>query len=342
MEQGKAEYPQKLMIFKLQAPLLRGLPVLVLGGFLLTSTANAWCVRDTRVTGASLIGGEPAMQGWVRFIHATQVTAGLEAGPRLPDKDCPAVTLQGALSGRPNAWQFHGALSGGPRKALKAIGKTPLDWFSQSLSWLSLDKNPAFRLSEQERQAWMALAKGGKDRFLQERQALGQAVSAGGSSAARLELALMLQEINPDFVQAQKLLEDLHRENPKSYGAAVALGQLCLLIQDDACAGRALEKAIKLRPGILEAWGYLFVLAQGAGNLQQEIIALQGATKADPKNAFYLYSLAVALTRAGKLPEAMIPLKKAVNLNKNYLSQAKRDPDLIPLKRTAAFIKAFP
>lgn len=312
--------------------------LLVVGIFLGPGpAAKALCIKTFKVKGSNLIGGPQTIRAWIRYIHSAQVVAGKDNGPKLPNDACATVRLEGEIAPSPQGWRFIGKFVGKVNRPLMATGARPMDWFTNTHNWVGIIKDKDLIPSDLERRTWVSLANNNESRFLQDRQSLAQAITNGASDAAKLEMALLLQEVNPDFARARKLLEELERTRPYSFGVSLALGQLCLLLTDDGCARRTLERATKLQPKVLDAWGYLFVLYQGSGNLGGQHKALVGATKADGKNAFYLYALAAVLSKMGKGQEAFGPLKAAIKLQSSLKAQAKSDPDFVPLKRFPEF-----
>ncbi len=294
--------------------------------------AQAACLGRVSVKAAGGMGSPGAMAGWRRWLNAALVVAGTEAGPSLPDGRCAVAALTGGFGGTVQNWRFGGALSGGAARRLNLRGRGLGDWYAQSRVWFGLDKSGVAAPTEEEIAAWTTLGLTGQTRPLEARLALSQAVQRGASEAAQLELALALQNQNPDFATARALLERLRTGRPKSYGVGLALGVLCSLTGDNPCVKNALLPVVERKPSVLEGWAYLFAAAQEQNDTAAMARFAQRAAQADPRNAYYHYQSAVALTRLGKFKEAAAPLKRAVTLDKTFRTQALTDPALKPLR----------
>lgn len=303
-----------------------------LGGLWVAPPVQAACLGRVSVKAAGGMGAPGAMAGWRRWLNAALVVAGTEAGPSLPDGRCRVAALSGVFGGAVQNWRFSGALSGGAARRLVHRGRGWADWYSASRVWFGLDKLGVSVPSEEEITAWTTLGSTGAARPLEARLALSQAVQRGASEAAQLELALALQNQNPDFATARALLERLRQSRPKSYGVGLALGVLCSLTGDNPCVKNALLPVVDLKPQVVEGWAYLFAAAQDQNDTAAMARFAQRAAQANPQSAYYHYQAAVALTRLGKLKEAAAPLKQAVRLDKAFRAQALTDPALKPLR----------
>lgn len=82
---------------------------------------------------------------------------------------------------------------------------------------------------------------------------------------------------------------------------------------------------------------YAATLAANGGRYDEAITHLRLVRDEDPDNDHALYMLAVALAQRGEHAEAIAHLERAIALNPENRSAARRDPDLEPLRADDSF-----
>jgi outer membrane protein assembly factor BamD (BamD/ComL family) len=86
---------------------------------------------------------------------------------------------------------------------------------------------------------------------------------------------------------------------------------------------------------------YAATLAANGGRHDEAITHLRLVRDEDPDNEHALYMLAVAHTQRGEHAQAVAHLERAIALNPENRSLARRDPDLEPLRGDEAFRAAL-
>jgi tetratricopeptide (TPR) repeat protein len=94
-------------------------------------------------------------------------------------------------------------------------------------------------------------------------------------------------------------------------------------------------------PRTIEERLYASTLAINGGNYEEAISHLRLVRDEDPDNEHALYMLAVAHTQRGEHAQAVAHLERAIALNPENRSLARRDPDLEPLRGDEAFRAAL-
>ena len=94
-------------------------------------------------------------------------------------------------------------------------------------------------------------------------------------------------------------------------------------------------------PRTIEERLYASTLAINGGNYDEAISHLRLVRDEDPDNEHALYMLAVAHTQRGEHAQAVAHLERAIALNPENRSLARRDPDLEPLRGDEAFRAAL-
>jgi tetratricopeptide (TPR) repeat protein len=94
-------------------------------------------------------------------------------------------------------------------------------------------------------------------------------------------------------------------------------------------------------PRTIEERLYASTLAINGGNYDEAISHLRLVRDEDPDNDHALYMLAVAHTQRGEHAQAVAHLERAIALNPENRSLARRDPDLEPLRGDEAFRTAL-
>lgn len=86
---------------------------------------------------------------------------------------------------------------------------------------------------------------------------------------------------------------------------------------------------------------YASTLAINGGHYDEAISHLRLVRDEDPDNDYALYMLAVAHAQRGEHAEAVAHLERSIALNPENRAQARRDPDLEPLRDDDAFRSAL-
>lgn len=86
---------------------------------------------------------------------------------------------------------------------------------------------------------------------------------------------------------------------------------------------------------------YASTLAINEGKYDEAISHLRLVRDEDPDNDHALYMLAVAHTQRGEFTEAVAHLQRSIALNPENRAQARRDPDLDPLREDDSFVAAL-
>jgi tetratricopeptide (TPR) repeat protein len=94
-------------------------------------------------------------------------------------------------------------------------------------------------------------------------------------------------------------------------------------------------------PRTIEERLYASTLAINGGNYDEAISHLRLVRDEDPDNEHALYMLAVAHTQRGEHAQAIAHLERAIALNPENRSLARRDPDLEPLRGDETFRAAL-
>lgn len=75
------------------------------------------------------------------------------------------------------------------------------------------------------------------------------------------------------------------------------------------------------------------------GDLEKAIEIVDDTLALNPHFANALYNKSVYLSRKGEIEDSISCLKKAIELDKTYMDNAKTDKDLDPIRKDARFIK---
>jgi tetratricopeptide (TPR) repeat protein len=133
-----------------------------------------------------------------------------------------------------------------------------------------------------------------------------------------------------DFDRACTLLDSLieeHEDKADLVERARAYRAMC-------------ERARGRRPprprGFEELLNYGVVL-HNRGEYEQAVRYLRQAVDKHPRNEHALYCLAAAQARAGDLPAAIKALRSAIHANPASRTQARQDPDFLPLRGDGEF-----
>lgn len=90
-------------------------------------------------------------------------------------------------------------------------------------------------------------------------------------------------------------------------------------------------------PGTVQERLYASTLAINGGKYDEAISHLRLVRDEDPNNDYALYMMAVAHAQRGEHAEAVAHLERSIVLNPENRAQARRDPDLDPLRDDEAF-----
>jgi tetratricopeptide (TPR) repeat protein len=99
----------------------------------------------------------------------------------------------------------------------------------------------------------------------------------------------------------------------------------------------ACDKAIKLNPSYIKAWKNKGNSLKKLGRYEEAVAACDEIIKLNPSNASALYNKACYCALLNNLEEVINNLKKAINLDKGYISQANIDPDFDLVRNNERF-----
>lgn len=114
--------------------------------------------------------------------------------------------------------------------------------------------------------------------------------------------------------QANKVFEDILRHSPGDVYAMNSLGYAALLRKDNQLAHSYFAKVRELTPALSNAQFNFAFTAELLGLLEEAETGFRSALAIEEKMDRAWYGLAVVLVRQGRLPEALVALKRNTTL----------------------------
>jgi putative PEP-CTERM system TPR-repeat lipoprotein len=136
----------------------------------------------------------------------------------------------------------------------------------------------------------------------------------GSESVVRLSLGLAHMGLQ-EFKEAEPLLNDAARLDPKAWRPKLALARYAMLKGDDAQAQKRLEEARAIAPDSIEVMRFQGEMLRGAGDLEGAVKVFDGILAQYPNDLGALLSRGNVLLVLNRLPDAQRDVDAALKLS---------------------------
>jgi len=136
---------------------------------------------------------------------------------------------------------------------------------------------------------------------------------------------------NGNFEAATSVLESLVRKDPGNFEALIFLASCYSFQERYDEAVKCHEAAVEADPSDAQRWHNLASDLLNLGDLERAEKAMKEAIKLDGKRGFSHYGLARIFARKGDHDEALLMLKKAVDLQPDLRENMSDQPDFAAL-----------